>query len=208
MCGIFGYVGARTDAPGPRPARAEAARVPRLRLLGHRGPQDGQIAAWRSGSARSGRPRPPCRPAASGSGTPAGRPTAASPTQNAHPHLDCTRRLAIIHNGIVAEPRRAAPRAASARGHTLPIRRPTPRSSRTCWKTSSPAARRRPDGLGPGADGGVPSPGRAERHRRARRRERLPGRRQERLAADARLGRATGCCWRRTTRRCSSTPAG
>ena len=68
-----------------------------------------------------------------------GRPT----EENAHPHRDCKGDIVVVHNGIVenylaAEAAACRPRATTSRP------KPTPRSSRTWWRSTSPATWKRP----------------------------------------------------------------
>ena len=130
---------------------------------------------------------------------------------NAHPHLDCQGRLAIIHNGIVENHDELS--ASSSPRATRSARRPTPRSSAICSKRSSPR---------------TPRPRLGERLRRtalmARRSAASAARRPERHRragpADAAAsppprtarrwrsaGREDGSCSPATPRRCWSTPA-
>ena len=86
-----------------------------LRRLEYRGYDSAGVAivdddgvletAKRAGKLAGARRRPRgdarCTGAAPASATRAGRPTAAPPTGNAHPHLGDDGRLALIHNGII-----------------------------------------------------------------------------------------------------------
>lgn len=104
MCGIFGYAGERQDV-----ARTVG---PALRTLEYRG-YDSWGIVWREGSSlqtvkRTG--RVPARiPLASHSSLAVGHTRWAThggvTETNAHPHLDCTGRIAIVHNGIVENAR-------------------------------------------------------------------------------------------------------
>jgi glutamine---fructose-6-phosphate transaminase (isomerizing) len=100
MCGIFGYVGARSDAPG--------LVLRGLKQLEYRGydswgiavPRDGKIEVEKRtgkiGSAETSLPA-----STVGLGHTRWATHGGVTDENAHPHLDCTGRLAIIHNGIV-----------------------------------------------------------------------------------------------------------
>src|SRR5579884_2865582 len=100
MCGIFGYVGEET-ALGEQVLAA-------LRALDYRGYDswgvavavDGQIAvAKRAGQINGARVAFP--PSSLGFGHTRWATHGGVTDGNAHPHLDCTGRLAVIHNGIV-----------------------------------------------------------------------------------------------------------
>ena len=129
MCGIIGVTGESDAIPHP-PRRPAPARVPRLRL--------GRAWPWWStatdGSARSGGPG---RPAARTRWPSSAELTADAPTghaaaightrwathggptaENAHPHIDCTGRLALIHNGIIENHAELRAELVAA-GHTL-----------------------------------------------------------------------------------------
>ena len=122
MCGIIGVVGS-TDtlddaARGPR-----ATGVPRLRLrrdrprarrrdlAGSHGRRAPNRSRPRSASARSRR-----RASPRASATLVGPPTVRPETVNAHPHLDCSGNVAIIHNGII-ENHAELQEALEERGH-------------------------------------------------------------------------------------------
>lgn len=100
MCGIFGYVGERHDV---------AATVgSALRTLEYRG-YDSWGIVWQQGETlrtvkRTGRV-PSTLPMAEFSSLAVGHTRWAThggvTEANAHPHLDCTGRVAIVHNGIV-----------------------------------------------------------------------------------------------------------
>ena len=119
----------RRHRRGRRPARpsrrAAPARVPRLRLGGgcpggrRRGLAGPGRRRQRRRSPRSPSSRPTRRRVTRRrSGTPAGPPTGSPTEENAHPHVDCTGRLALIHNGIIEN--HAELRAELvARGHTM-----------------------------------------------------------------------------------------
>ena len=59
-----------------------------------------------------------------------GRPT----EENAHPHRDCTGKIVVVHNGIV-ENYLALKQQAAAKKATSSPPRPTPKSSRTWWRS-------------------------------------------------------------------------
>ena len=83
--------------PGLRLGRRGPGRHGRRRDCGGPGPPTGPA---RSTTCANGpRARPPGRRPASA--TPGGPPTAARREENAHPHLDCSGRLAVVHNGII-----------------------------------------------------------------------------------------------------------
>lgn len=117
MCGIYGYVGARSDA--------SALVVAGLRRLEYRGYDSWGVAAVRQGQV--GLARRTGRVNADGVLLPEGRAalghtrwaTHGGVTEaNAHPHVDCTGRLALVHNGIV-ENAADLRRQLAARGHML-----------------------------------------------------------------------------------------
>jgi glutamine---fructose-6-phosphate transaminase (isomerizing) len=104
MCGMFGYVGARDDAP--------QVVLAGLKKLEYRGYDSWGIAVRHNGStpARLLVEKHTGKIGQAATSLPAGR-TALGHTRwathggvtrtNAHPHLDCGGRLAVIHNGIV-----------------------------------------------------------------------------------------------------------
>ncbi len=148
MCGIVGYVGPRDAAP---------ILLEGLRRLEYRGYDSAGIALLTdagevfiekkagkltnltdhlNGDAPSGHP---------GIGhtrwATHGRPN----DTNAHPHADCTGKLALIHNGII-ENYAEIKRQLEADGHAFRPR-PTPRSWRTSSSRSTTAILSRPCGV-------------------------------------------------------------
>ena len=130
MCGVFGYVGQQSDvgetiltalktleyrgydswglalATPDRPVGSQGCRS-------HQWPSSALIRARRRASV-----------------TPGGRPTVAWIAANSHPHLDCCRRIAVVHNGIIENHRRSAG-AAHGSGATDSHRTLTATLSRT-----------------------------------------------------------------------------
>jgi len=100
MCGIFGYVGRDTDAAG--------IVLRGLKKLEYRGydswgvavAHEGQVALQKS-VGKIGEAVVALPPSAIGLGHTRWATHGGVTEPNAHPHLDCTGRLAIIHNGIV-----------------------------------------------------------------------------------------------------------
>jgi glucosamine--fructose-6-phosphate aminotransferase (isomerizing) len=100
MCGIFGYVGARSDAPG--------MVIHGLKQLEYRGydswgiavPKDGRIVVEKR-TGKIGQAETTLPSSRVGLGHTRWATHGGVTDQNAHPHLDCTGQLAIIHNGIV-----------------------------------------------------------------------------------------------------------
>ena len=117
MCGIYGYVGARSDA--------SALVIAGLRRLEYRGYDSWGVAGIQAGQVQLARRTG--RVDATGVALPAGSAalghtrwaTHGGVTEaNAHPHVDCTGRLALVHNGIV-ENAADLRRQLLARGHRL-----------------------------------------------------------------------------------------
>src|SRR5262245_48314780 len=96
MCGIFGYVGARCDAP-----QLVLAGLKKLEYRGYDSwgiatCQDVEKRTGKIGQAATALPHDQTALGHTRWATHGGVTEA-----NAHPHLDCTGRLAVIHNGIV-----------------------------------------------------------------------------------------------------------
>jgi glucosamine--fructose-6-phosphate aminotransferase (isomerizing) len=100
MCGIFGYVGAREDAPG--------LVLHGLKQLEYRGydswgiavPQAGKVLVEKR-TGKIGQAETSLPASQIGLGHTRWATHGGVTDENAHPHLDCAGRLAIIHNGIV-----------------------------------------------------------------------------------------------------------
>ena len=133
MCGIVGYVGGQQAAP---------LLLEGLARLEYRGYDSAGRRRPRPANGAEGAPRqagrvrdlaaacPSGSPASSASATPAGPPTAPANDVNAHPHLDATGEVAVVHNGIIDNA--AALRAElDRRRRRAPSPRPTPRCSPT-----------------------------------------------------------------------------
>jgi glutamine---fructose-6-phosphate transaminase (isomerizing) len=117
MCGIFGYVGTRDDAP--------QMVLEGLKKLEYRGYDSWGIAVKRNGRVevekrvgKIGGAQTTLPPSGVGLGHTRWATHGGVTDTNAHPHLDCTARLAIIHNGIV-ENHRELGRELRDRGHTF-----------------------------------------------------------------------------------------
>jgi glutamine---fructose-6-phosphate transaminase (isomerizing) len=121
MCGIFGYVGTRDDA-----AQLVMAG---LKKLEYRGYDSWGIAARQNGSAvarllvekhtgKIGQATTSLPGAASALGHTRWATHGGVTEANAHPHLDCQGRLAVIHNGII-ENHTKLKRELVAAGHTF-----------------------------------------------------------------------------------------
>ena len=115
MCGIFGYVGTRDEAP--------QLVLAGLKKLEYRGYDSWGIAAprttggcWlKSTSARSARRRPALPGGSAALGHTRWATHGGVTEANAHPHLDCQGRLAVIHNGIIENHAELQARAARRR---------------------------------------------------------------------------------------------
>src|SRR5882762_4569676 len=105
MCGIFGYVGTRDDA-----AQVVLAG---LKKLEYRGYDSWGIAARQNGQATTSLPG-----GASALGHTRWATHGGVTEANAHPHLDCQGRLAVIHNGII-ENHTELRRELASKGHTF-----------------------------------------------------------------------------------------
>ena len=144
MCGIVGYVGNAWRHAAPH-RRAEAARVPRLRLGRRRDHErQGRRDAEGGGqdlAARERRVR--ASPVHGTLGIAHTRwATHGAPNEcNAHPHIDCKGTIAVVHNGIIENCDRAA-RRCSRSAATSSRPRPTPKSSRTSSRKRSTATSR------------------------------------------------------------------
>lgn len=117
MCGIFGYVGTQKDAP--------SVVLEGLRKLEYRGYDSWGIAVKLDGRAvvdkrvgKIGQAETDLPASPVGLGHTRWATHGGVTQRNAHPHLDCTGRLAIIHNGIV-ENYQELKRYLLARGHTF-----------------------------------------------------------------------------------------
>jgi glutamine---fructose-6-phosphate transaminase (isomerizing) len=100
MCGIFGYVGARDNAP--------QIVLEGLRKLEYRGYDSWGIAVQRDGTAayekqvgKIGQAETTLPPSTIGLGHTRWATHGGVTRENAHPHLDCGGSLAVIHNGII-----------------------------------------------------------------------------------------------------------
>jgi glucosamine--fructose-6-phosphate aminotransferase (isomerizing) len=117
MCGIFGYVGQRESAC--------QIVLEGLRRLEYRGYDSWGIAVRRNGLAafekatgKIGQANPSLPPSTIGLGHTRWATHGGVTEANAHPHLDCSGRLAVIHNGII-ENYQALRREVASRGHSL-----------------------------------------------------------------------------------------
>ena len=159
MCGIVGYVGDQ---------QALDVVVEGLRRLEYRGYDSAGVAVVAGGEVdsrkRAGKlgnlekllAENPMPPSGVGMGHTRWATHGAPNDRNAHPHLDATARVAVIHNGIIENFADAAA-ASSRRRATRCARTPTPRSSPTCSPTRTRRAGatspRRCAGCAAGCDG-------------------------------------------------------
>ncbi len=117
MCGIFGYVGESTDVGG--------AVLTALKTLEYRGYDswgmaigvDGQLAVTKT-PGKISVASVDFPEAEIGFGHTRWATHGGVTEANAHPHLDCTRSIAVIHNGIIENFRELRDEVA-ARGHLL-----------------------------------------------------------------------------------------
>jgi len=117
VCGIFGYVGARQDAP--------ELVLHGLKQLEYRGYDSWGIAVAHDGrvdvekrTGKIGQARTTLPASSIGLGHTRWATHGGVTDENAHPHLDCSGRLAIIHNGIVQNHRELRHELRD-RGHTF-----------------------------------------------------------------------------------------
>jgi glucosamine--fructose-6-phosphate aminotransferase (isomerizing) len=117
MCGIFGYVGTQADAP--------ERVLDGLRKLEYRGYDSWGIAVRKNGVAsrervvgKIGQAHTTLQASTIGLGHTRWATHGGVTEANAHPHLDCTGQIAVIHNGIV-ENYQELRRALAAAGHGL-----------------------------------------------------------------------------------------
>ena len=164
MCGIIGATGGG-EVLDLLLARSRAPRIPGLRL-GRAWPSQSGGDLWRARAATGTRSLEDLRkvvedgPSAVTAGIGHTRwATHGHPTEvNAHPILDCTGDVAVVHNGIIENWRELAA-AAARRAATSSSPTPTPRSSPTWSRRSCRAGRRWPTPCGPRcARSAAPSP--------------------------------------------------
>jgi glucosamine--fructose-6-phosphate aminotransferase (isomerizing) len=117
MCGIFGYVGPRHDAP--------SLILDGLKQLEYRGydswgiavPRDGRVLVEKR-TGKIGQAQTSLPNSQIGLGHTRWATHGGVTDENAHPHIDCTGQLAIIHNGIVQNHGNLR-RELQANGHTF-----------------------------------------------------------------------------------------
>ena len=125
MCGIIGVTGADDALPSSCSTASTASSTGATTRPAW--PWSPPESLWRVRAAEgthsvddlpaAGRRRPGRRPDRDRP-HPLGHPRAARPSSNAHPHLDCTGRLALVHNGIIENHAELAAELV-ARGHVL-----------------------------------------------------------------------------------------
>jgi glucosamine--fructose-6-phosphate aminotransferase (isomerizing) len=119
MCGIFGYVGGQQSAP-----EIVLAGLRRLEYRGYdswgiavrQNGRQNDVAAVEKAVGKIGQAQTTLPPSGIGLGHTRWATHGGVTRENAHPHLDCTGRLAVIHNGII-ENYQQLRRAALATGH-------------------------------------------------------------------------------------------
>lgn len=115
MCGIFGYVGQREDAPDLVLAGLKQLEYRGYDSWGIAVPQDGRIVLEKR-TGKIGEAETSLPASSIGLGHTRWATHGGVTDENAHPHLDCAGRLAIIHNGIVQNHRELR-RELRERGH-------------------------------------------------------------------------------------------
>ncbi len=144
MCGVFGYVGqSRTSArrSSRRSRRSSTAATTRGAWPSRR--PTGLVVEKQVGRI-NGHRAVTFPTAAIGMGHTRWATHGGVTRQNAHPHIDCTRRLAVVHNGIIENHVELKRRARWQRGHHVSPRKPIARSSLIWWRRSSRSGLRCP----------------------------------------------------------------